>query len=397
MYPMKRQTLIALSLLLMLSLTGCWGNKEIEEQTILVGLGMDVAQRSSEEEQLAESGSIYPRKELVTLTFQIIPFQKRQVSSKSDKSSSDLYSNIQETGDSIFQMIRQMANRRSKPMMGHHVKVIVISEELARKIEIDKLLKFVLRDNAIRPSCIVLMSKGKASQVLVSNNSGEIPSLELVGLVENQGKSNNILPSKNLTKLDGIINSGSSFTLQNLASSVDEVAVAGASIIKGKTRKLVGSLSEWEVQALSWIQGSVKGGVLKTIDQGGQTITYEVISEKTKIKSKVEGDKISFEVNVKTIGRLIENWDTRESSENEEYIREVEKLFVRQLEDMMNDVIRKMRDTYHVDVGGFGDHFRIQHPKMWRKLEKDWDSAFTRSEVKCNVNLIIEDTGSSAK
>ncbi|WMT42973.1 hypothetical protein RE628_12240 [Paenibacillus sp. D2_2] len=205
---MKRCLLVIFLILVLLNLTGCWGIKEIEDQTVLVGLGMDVGNLSKEEKQLAENGNSYRKKNRVTLTFQIIPFEMRQSSGKSDKSSNDLYSNIQETGDSMFQMLRKMATRRSKPMMGHHVKVIIISEELAKRIEIDKLLKFVLRDNDIRPSCLVFISKSKASEVLVSNNSGEIPSLELTGLAENGSKANNVLPPKSLTKLDGIINSG---------------------------------------------------------------------------------------------------------------------------------------------------------------------------------------------
>jgi len=397
MSRMKRYVLVILLILVLLNLTGCWGIKEIEDQTVLVGLGMDVANPSNEEKQLAENGNYYPKNNRVTLTFQIIPFEMRQSSGKGDKSSNELYSNIQETGDSMFQMLRKMATRRSKPIMGHHVKVIVISEELAKRIEIDKLLKFVVRDNDIRPSCLVFVSKSKASEVLISNNSGEIPSLELAGLAENGDKANNVLPPKSLMKLDGIINSGASFVLQNLSSSKDEVAVAGASIIKGKTRKWIGSLSIRDVLALSWIRGSVKGGVIKTYDKHGNVLTYEIISGKSSVTSKVNGDNISFHVSIRTKGRLIENWDTQEEVKNEEFIKESEGYFEQELKNTMTEALHKMQDVYQVDVGGFRNHFRIQHPKVWRKVEQDWDNVFSKSDVKFDVDLIIEDTGSSVK
>ncbi|AZS15055.1 Ger(x)C family spore germination protein [Paenibacillus lutimineralis] len=397
MSRMKRYVLVIFLLLVLLNLTGCWGIKEIEDQTVLVGIGMDVANPSNEEKQLAENGNSYPKKNRVTLTFQIIPFEMRQSSGKSDKSSNELYSNIQETGDSMFQMLRKMATRRSKPMMGHHVKVIVISEELAKRIEIDKLLKFVLRDNDIRPSCLVFISNSKASEVLVSNNSGEVPSLELAGLAENGSKANNVLPPKSLTKLDGIINSGQSFILQNLSSSSDEVAVAGASVIKGKNRKWIGSLSIREVLALSWIRGSVKGGVIKTYDKQGNVLTYEIISAKSKVKAKTSGKDISFQVSIRSKGRLIENWDTKEPADKEEFIKEAEGYFKQELMNMMTDTLHTMQDVHQVDVGGFRNHLRIQHPKVWRKVEQDWDSVFSRSDVKFDVDLIIEDTGSSVK
>lgn len=394
---MKRCLLVIFLLLVLLNLTGCWGIKEIEDQTVLVGLGMDVANPSKEEKQLADNGNSYQKKNRVTLTFQIIPFEMRQSSGKSDKSSNELYSNIQETGDSMFQMLRKMATRRSKPMMGHHVKVIIISEELAKRIEIDKLLKFVLRDNDIRPSCLVFISNSKASEVLVSNNSGEVPSLELAGLAENGSKANNVLPPKSLTKLEGIINSGQSFILQNLSSSSDEVAVAGASVIKGKNKKWIGSLSIREVLALSWIRGSVKGGVIKTYDKQGNVLTYEIISAKSKVKAKTSGEDISFQVSIRSKGRLIENWDTKEPADKEEFIKEAEGYFKQELMNMMTDTLHTMQDVHQVDVGGFRNHLRIQHPKVWRKVEQDWDSVFSRSDVKFDVDLIIEDTGSSVK
>ncbi|WMT43497.1 Ger(x)C family spore germination C-terminal domain-containing protein [Paenibacillus sp. D2_2] len=167
--------------------------------------------------------------------------------------------------------------------------------------------------------------------------------------------------------------------------------------MKGKNRKWIGSLSIREVLALSWMRGSVKGGVIKTYDKQGNPMTYEIISAKSKVKAKINGEDISFQVSIRSKGRLIENWDTKEPADNEEFIKEAEGYFEQELMNMMTDTLHTMQDVYQVDVGGFRNHFRIQHPKVWRKVEEDWDIVFSKADVKFDVDLIIEDTGSSVK
>ncbi|WP_429375225.1 Ger(x)C family spore germination protein [Paenibacillus sp. DS2015] len=271
----------------------------------------------------------------------------------------------------------------------------MISSELVRRMDLDSLLKFILPDNDIRPSCLVLISK--ASETLISNQAGEIPALHLKGIVDNQFRTNKILPPMILTKLDGIMNSGASFILQNVVSAKKEVAFAGAAIIKGKINRWIGTLDEEDVEALSWITGKVKGGVIKTYDKSGEVLTYEIENVNTKIKSKVQGQDISFHVSIESDGRLIENWNTSEVPTDDKFLKEAQGYFEQELKDSLYKVIHKMQEVYHVDVAGFGNRLRIQHPKVWKKVEKEWDETFSQSEITYDVNLNIIDYGSSAK
>ncbi|AJS61483.1 spore gernimation protein GerC [Paenibacillus sp. IHBB 10380] len=395
---MKRYFLFALSILFVLCLTGCWGNKEIEDLSVNVGLALDVGEESELEQELAEEGDSYPKKDLITVTIQTVPVLKGKKEQQMGSSkSSSMYLNTEETGDSIFQLYRQYSLRRYRPIIGHHLKVIVISSELSRKMDLDKLLKFILRDNDIRPSCLVLISDGKASEALNSSQSGDIPSFHLRSMVENQFRNNKILAPMILTKLDGIMNSGSSFVLQNLVSAKGETEFAGAGIIKGKINKWIGTLNEHEVEGLTWIKGEIKGGVIKAYDKSGEVLAYEIKSAKTKIKSKVQGNDISFHVSIQSEGRLIENWDTEQVPTDNEFLKEAEGYFEQELKDTLHKTVHKLQEDYRVDVAGFRDKLRIQHPKVWKKVKKEWDETFSQSDITYDVNLKITDFGSSAK
>lgn len=398
MNSMKRYFLFALSVLLLLCLTGCWSNKEIEDLSVNIGLALDVGEESELEQELAEEGDSYPKKDLITVTIQTVPVLKGKKEQQMGTSkSSSMYLNTEETGDSIFQLYRQYSLRRYRPIIGHHLKVIVISSELSRKMDLDKLLKFILRDNDIRPSCLVLISNGKASEALNSSQSGDIPSFHLRSMVENQFRNNKILAPMILTKLDGIMNSGSSFVLQNLVSAKGEIEFAGVGIIKGKINKWIGTLNEHEVEGLTWIKGEIKGGVIKAYDKSGEVLAYEIKSAKTKIKSKVQGNDISFHVSIQSEGRLIENWDTEQVPTDNEFLKEAEGYFEQELKDTLHKTVHKLQEDYHVDVAGFGNRLRIEHPKVWKKVKKEWDETFSQSDITYDVDLRITDYGSSSK
>jgi spore germination protein len=396
MNNIRRYILLALIVLIFLCLTGCWSSQEIEEQNIYVGLAIDVGETSEEEQEMTKKEEYYPKKNLITLTIQTLQTGGGGTQQKGSPKSKK-YLNTEETGDSIFQLMRQYSLRFDRPIIGHHLKVIIISSELALKTNVEKLLKFIFRDNDIRPSTLVLISNGKASKALISKKPEVVPAFYLKGIVDNQFRNNKILPPMILNKLNGIMNSGSSFLLQNVISAKGEVEFAGAGIIKGKTNKLIGMLNEHDVESLSWISGKIKGGLLKTYDKSGEVLTYEIGSVKTKIKSKLQGNDISFHVSITSEGRLIENWNTSEDPTKNEFLKEAEDDFEHELKVMVYKIIHKLQEIYHVDVAGFGNELRIEHPMVWKKVKKDWDKTFSQSEITYDVDLKITDYGSSTK
>jgi spore germination protein len=98
-------------------------------------------------------------------------------------------------------------------VISHHLKVMVISSNLAHKYSLEQLLNFPLRDNDIRPSCLVLISKGQASDTFKSKEPGELPAFHLLGMVKNQYRTLKILPHMSLANVESRIQSGSSFVL----------------------------------------------------------------------------------------------------------------------------------------------------------------------------------------
>ena len=154
--------------------------------------------------------------------------------------------------------------------------MFIISTELVEKVEIDKLLDFMLRDNDIRPNCMVFLSRGKASDTLVSSQPDEVPAFHIRDMVSNRARNNRIMKGVNFTNLDQYINTNQSFVLQTISSYEGEVEFTGAGIIKGKTGKWIGNLNQDDVSSISWIKGEADGGFISALISDEKTVVYEI-------------------------------------------------------------------------------------------------------------------------
>ncbi|OMF95433.1 Ger(x)C family spore germination protein [Paenibacillus sp. FSL R7-0337] len=393
---MYRRILVVLcSLLILATLTSCWSSKEIEDLALYAGLALDIGELSPTEQKLEDKGATYYKKNKITATVQMVPANSvGGVDNQGNSSSSAPYMNVTGTGDSVLEIFRQYSILRERPIIGHHLKVIVISSELLKQQKINQLLDFVLRDNDIRPSTMVFLSQGRAADTMVSKQKNEIPAFHIRDMLRNQKRTSKVLDPVILSKMDALMASKRSFALQNLVTANDEVEFSGAGVIKGDTGNWVGTLNQEDTECLTWLSNGGQSGVIKTYDWSNEPITYELKSMKSKITSKVDGDNLSFDVNIKTEGRLIETWNVEEYPAATHLPQKVEKLFKKRLEQMMESLFHKLQSDYKADAAGFSTRLSIQEPALWKKLEDHWDEEFSRTPIHVTVDLKITDFGS---
>jgi len=388
--------LVLLSVFLLLPLAGCWSSHEIEEQSLGVGVALDKAKRSMIEKELDEQGEGYAKKNLITSTYQLITPQVASSTTKQGGPQQKSYVNVSETGDSAFQMLRELSLRSDTPLNSSHMKVMVISGALARSYSLEQLVDQSLRDSDLRPSCLVVISKGRANETLESKTAGEIPAFHLSGMVDNTYRTTRILPPMSLIKLASKIQSGSSFLLQNVVSANGEIKFAGAAVIKGKTGKMIGFLNEEELEGVTWITGKGKGGLVKSFDKKtSQLIVYEIESMKSHIEPHIKGNNISFDVHIESEGRLSENWMVPGNPLENQFLQQAQKTSEKEVEHLVKNVIEKMQKEYQVDVAGFGNQLRIKHPRVWRRVKENWDQTFSEVPINYDVKLTIKDYGTS--
>lgn len=107
----------------------------------------------------------------------------------------------------MLEIFRQLSLRLDRPVIGHHLKVMVVATDLAKEQTMQQLMDFALRDNDIRPSCLVFLSKGRAASTLVTKYKEEVPSIHILYMLRNHFRTSKVMRGVNLSELDGMMHS----------------------------------------------------------------------------------------------------------------------------------------------------------------------------------------------
>lgn len=154
---MKRTSFFILLLSLLLLVTGCWDQKELEERTYVVAIGMDLPE-----------GIDIEKEQAVDVTFQFSN-PKLNIKGASPSGESEKEEVITLTAPDLVSA-RNMANSFvTREISFSHNKVLVISEELARKEIFYRILSTSVKDREIRRETNIIISEGRASEFIAKN------------------------------------------------------------------------------------------------------------------------------------------------------------------------------------------------------------------------------------
>ncbi|PAE26150.1 Ger(x)C family spore germination protein [Bacillus sp. 7894-2] len=374
--------------LVMISLSGCWSSKEIEELGLIIGTAIDLNNEGENEDQ--QSGHVFK------LTNQLITAETANNATNGGESQVSAYKNITESGDAVLPAVRKMILRNDKRAFGEHAKIIVIGEELARSYNLEQVLDFFRREQELRPSTLIVIAEGSASKTLESNEPTVIPAIQLVEMIKSMERTTKILTPTPMAKIEGQLNSGKSFLLQAVATENNGRKLTGAAMIDGNTKTLRAFLNDKETEGVTWIKGKGKGGLVRSYDEeANQHIVYESLSMKSKIKPSVKGDSISFTVTIETEGRIGEQWDINGKAIDSKYMKRAEKATEKEIERLAETVLEKTQEDYKMDVLGFGRSLQIIYPQVWDKVKNNWDETFSEIPVTFSINVSIKEMGTS--
>lgn len=120
---------------LFLLLTGCWDRIEIEERGFVVGIAIDMPKtKEIGKKQEKESPDKPKAKGRYVLTQQmVVPGElSGSGNAQGGTGSGKAYLNVTAEGETLFDIIREVAARTSRSPYYVHFKTLVISEEVAR-------------------------------------------------------------------------------------------------------------------------------------------------------------------------------------------------------------------------------------------------------------------------
>ncbi len=379
-------------------MVGCWDQTEIEDLAIVVGVAIDkpkTAEGKEEEKKESERNLSYEKHRL-TVTQQFVVSQAMgSKESSAGMPSQEAYSNVASEGNTLFQIASQFSTMSSRLPYYKHLKAIIISEEIAKSLNLEQLLNFFLREPEMTRDIQVMIYKGCARDVLeVKPIKERLPVLALLSLTENEKKTARMAEKLMLGNMSKKMANGSSFLIPRVVTYGDSVQLAGAAVIKGKENTMIGWLGEEETEAINWILGKIEGSVVETVDkETKEFLVYEVKEQRSQIKPKVEGEKISFVVEIESEGGLGEDWLISGDAFEEAFMQRATEAIREEIVSIIYDGLTKTQKEFKVDVAGFGKQLYVQYPEVWEKVKENWDEYFSTVPVEVNVEIHVREFG----
>lgn len=375
---------MALVLLLLIPLAGCWGRLELNDMAITMGLGID----------LADDGKYI-------VSIQVVDAGEASATKGSlGRSPVVLYSS---KGKTIAEAMQRMTTSSPRTIYNSHLRVLVIGEKLARK-GIGDVLDFVSRDRQFRTDFPVVIAKNdKASSVLkILTPIESIPAIQMMRTLENSEKHwaptmaihfdeliQELIAKGRQPVVTGVVMIGNakagSKRANLLTTSPDNrLKFTGMSVFSRD--RLIGWLSEEESLGYNIVMGKAFKGTGNVPCGDSEQVAVEAQESSSKLWSKLRGDNLELGIDL-TIEANVEEVACKIEMTKEETITYLEKQAEKELHSIISRTINRAQQDLKADVFGFGDQVHRRYPSYWKKVSANWDEQFAELPVKLNIEV----------
>ncbi|MDI2588909.1 Ger(x)C family spore germination protein [Psychrobacillus sp. NEAU-3TGS] len=379
---------IFILLILSIFLTGCWNRRELNELGITLAIGID----KSDDEYLVSAQVVVPS----------------EVSMKGGTGATPV-TLIKGRGETVYEAIRKMTKGMSRKIYPGHLRMLIISESLAKE-GIGDPLDLISRDWELRSDFYVAVARdATAEQILnVQTPLETIPANKMFSTLkvseENWAATVGVTLDQLITDLrsdgkeavlTGILVTGNSeigSSKQNVETITPATSIKLDDLAVFKEDKLVGWLTEDESRGYNGIVNQVKNTVGTVSCPEGGKADIEVLHFKTKVKGIVKNGspEVDLQVNIEANVGAVE---CRIDLTKPESIKILEKAYEKAVEETINHSIISVQEKYETDIFGFGNAIHRSNPKEWKTMKKQWNQHFTDLAANVKVDVKILKTG----
>lgn len=372
------------------SLTGCWSIREANGLAIMNVMGID-----KNEEGQFELTALIPKTHNI--------FSQSNNGIKRDQELIE-----RSTGRSLLEAMSKLSTATSKQIYLGHVQVVIFGEKAARE-SMKESLDFLRRGNNFRPNIKLLITKGKASNIISIPTQLELPiGEEIVNSIRTKQLSttNMVL---NLSQFsEAFINNikdpftgGISFAQEkgieveqenpsNGEKAINEKAnttfsIEGMAVFKNE--QLIGWLNNKETRGVLWINGKLEKEVLVlNCPKGGSgTISVQIRQTASQLSPKIISGSPEMDIAIKVEGDVGQVACKNASLTSEELEALNQQLEEKVIEDV-KQTLSKVQVEWQTDIFNFGESIYRKYPTAWKDISSRWRSGGLK-ELPVRVNV----------
>lgn len=390
---MKKAVGIAIFVLAIFLLTGCWDQRELGEITVVTGMAVDKGENDK-----------------YILTVEGINATELNKQTASGFAPSIVY---EAEGNSLAELTYKVNEGISRHLIYSHMRTLIIGEELAKE-GIINFIDFLERNREIRDDFNILVSRGvRGADILrVTYQFQKSSSLKLHTQLDTMMKDWGGDPG---VRMNDVIRSWTSsgrqpvmaavailgdpekgLSSENMKKVTPDALVILDSLAFFKKDRLAGYLSLEDSRNYLWIQDKIIKTSL-TVECGENNILgLRIYDTKTRITGEMQGGQPKIDINIRAEAYLDGTQGNSQFDKPETYA-ESNHCAEKHLQEIISGTIKKVQEEYGTDIFGFGEVVQRQDYKDYKKIEDSWDEKFAEADVKVNTIVKIRRTGIRTK
>lgn len=374
---------ILLILFLPFSVAGCWDANEINELGFVLSVAVDKAGDSYKvTAQIAQPNS----------------YSKTPSGGSTQTGNAKPFWVISATGESIFQAIRNMAAIAPRRIFWAHIKVIIISEQLARS-DIHDLLDFLTRNPELRLRTLLAVTPGEAGKLLeIVPLMEKDPATDLEMIIENRNLTGKGYRNMLKNFLEDYLDPNANPVVPRILISKSEnnpvLELNGAAVFQNS--KMAGWLDGKETRGLLWVKNETQSTIMVVnCPYDGQPITVEIKSGETSFQSSIENGIPYYQIKVKATGNLVEQGCTTDFTDPQA-LHELERTLASAIKSDIQSTLTAAQNL-RVDFLGLEEVLHRQHKKEWMQLSENWSEVLPELIFQIDVKAKIPSLSVLAK
>jgi germination protein, Ger(x)C family len=396
----KRRILIPYLFVCAVLMTGCWDRVEIDQRGFVVAVGIDEVNKKEEEKE--ENGDNNNVKKPFRVIYQIVSpsgLSTNKSGGGSGGSAEDTaYFNMAVEEDTMATSMAKLAQRLSRAPFFEHLKVIVITESVARRPQsFTETIDFFLRESQMRRSTRIMVTRDKAINILTTHPPDQkLPAAYLEEVSDNTKESSRILPESRIGDVHEFLLKHKSFAIQGVQNGNHNYStVTEAAVFNGSSNQLVGFLNPKETAGLNFMEGTVKGGQLKFYFEG-RTGVFTIERVKRRLECKFDADNLpSFTFHIEAEGAVNEILHAPDTLKKD-VIKNMETAVEKEIVGLMKATANKLQHEYNCDVMGLREYLFHKHYRWFQKHQSQWEEdgkLFSTRPVQMDVKVHVRRSG----
>lgn len=405
-----RLSSILLVVLISIFIGGCWDRRELQDRNFVLAVAIDTADAGEKpgQSQAAKQTETFVQPhgdKRYRVSLQILRLGQSGGGGDSQQAGGDSGKNggknggktyvLSNTGQSLFEIVRDTLGQSSKSLYFEHIQAIIISEAAVRQAGLEPILDLFLRDAEMRWRIKVFITPGEARPIIeYVPPTKEAGGIYLANILRNHPKNVHVAGARtDLGNISVMLSNKQDMAIPRLEMTNNIVKASGAALFKKD--KFVGYVDEQVVAGAKYLRASEKSAIITVPgDSPDEVVAFELFLHDTRLEAHVEGDTIYFTLDINMWGNLGEYQTPGKvkGAGDPAFVRRIE---VKTAEEVKRIVLygKDTCQSMGVDILTFSSKLKSDHPKTWAKVKDHWDELFPYIPLVVSVNVVINQLG----